>query len=107
MIALMAEYEAAPIKERTVAGLAAARSRGRDGGRTTKITPHLIDKAQRINEASGCTTPGSSPWRRSPPPAASRHDDLPKHPYRLSLAKLTGTIRRRMYRITGQSRAIT
>jgi DNA invertase Pin-like site-specific DNA recombinase len=39
MFALMAEYEAALIKERTQAGLIAARSRGRTGGRKPKMTP--------------------------------------------------------------------
>ena len=48
MFALMAEYEAALIKERTQAGLAAARVRGRTGGRKPKMTPTLIDKAQRM-----------------------------------------------------------
>ena len=39
MFALMAEYEAALIKERTQAGLIAARARGRTGGRKSKMTP--------------------------------------------------------------------
>lgn len=51
MFALMAEYEAALIKERTQAGLAAARARGRTGGRKPKMTPKLIDKAQRMYDA--------------------------------------------------------
>jgi len=51
MFALMAEYEAALIKERTQAGLAAARVRGRTGGRKPKMTPTLIDKAQRMYDA--------------------------------------------------------
>ena len=51
MFALMAEYEAALIRERTAAGLAAARARGRVGGRTPKMTPALIDKAQRMYDA--------------------------------------------------------
>jgi len=51
MFALMAEYEAALIRERTQAGLAAARSRGRYGGRKPKMTPALIDKAQRMYDA--------------------------------------------------------
>ncbi|MBA3293743.1 MAG: recombinase family protein [Geodermatophilaceae bacterium] len=51
MFALMAEYEAALIKERTHAGLAAARARGRTGGRKPKMTPKLIDKAQRMYDA--------------------------------------------------------
>ncbi len=39
IFALMAEYEAALIKERTQAGLAAPRARGRTGGRKPKMTP--------------------------------------------------------------------
>jgi len=51
IFALMAEYEAALIKERTHAGLAAARARGRTGGRKPKMIPKLIDKAQRMYDA--------------------------------------------------------
>jgi DNA invertase Pin-like site-specific DNA recombinase len=51
VFALMAEYEAALIRERTQAGLAAARARGRRGGRKPKMTPALIDKAQRMYDA--------------------------------------------------------
>jgi len=51
IFALMAEYEAALIKERTMAGLAAARARGRTGGRRPKMTPELTDKAQRMYDA--------------------------------------------------------
>ncbi|WP_434614920.1 recombinase family protein [Arthrobacter sp. A5] len=65
MFALMAEYEAALIRERTKAGLIAARFRGRKGGRTPKMTPELTAKH------SGCTTHASSPWPRSPTPATS------------------------------------
>lgn len=49
--ALMAEYEAALIAERTQAGLAAARARGRHGGRKPKMTPALVGKAQRMYDA--------------------------------------------------------
>jgi DNA invertase Pin-like site-specific DNA recombinase len=55
MFALMAEYEAALIKERTVAGLAAARARGRRGGRKPKMTPELIGKAQRMYDSKQFT----------------------------------------------------
>jgi DNA invertase Pin-like site-specific DNA recombinase len=51
MFALMVEYEAALIKERTLVGLAAARSRGRTGGRKPKMTPALINKAQRMYDS--------------------------------------------------------
>jgi DNA invertase Pin-like site-specific DNA recombinase len=55
MFALMAEYEAALIKERTLAGLAAARARGRSGGRKPKMTPELIGKAQRMYDSKQFT----------------------------------------------------
>jgi len=51
MFALMAEYEAALIRERTLAGLAAARTRGRSGGRKPKMTPDLVNKAQRMYDS--------------------------------------------------------
>ena len=47
----MAEYEAALIRERTQAGLAAARARGRTGGRKPKMTAAMIDKAQRMYDS--------------------------------------------------------
>jgi DNA invertase Pin-like site-specific DNA recombinase len=55
LFALLAEYEAALIKERTQAGLAAARARGRKGGRKPKMTPELIDKAQRMYDSRNFT----------------------------------------------------
>jgi DNA invertase Pin-like site-specific DNA recombinase len=55
MSALMAEYEAALIKEGTLAGLAAARARGRTGGRKPKMTPALINKAQRMYDSKQFT----------------------------------------------------
>jgi len=51
MFALMAEYEDALIKERTQAGLVAARARGRRGGRKPKMTPALVNKAQRMYDS--------------------------------------------------------
>lgn len=55
MFALMAEYEAALIAERTAAGLVAARARGRKGGRKPKMTPALVDKAQRMYDSRSFT----------------------------------------------------
>src|SRR5664280_3580850 len=55
MFALMAEYEAALIRERTPAGLAAARARGRKGWAETQDDPRAdreaIGKAQRMYDA--------------------------------------------------------
>jgi DNA invertase Pin-like site-specific DNA recombinase len=55
LFALLAEYEAALVKERTQAGLAAARARGRKGGRKPKMSPDLIDKAQRMYDSRNFT----------------------------------------------------
>lgn len=51
MFALIAEYEAVLIRERTAAGLAAVRARGRHGGRKPKMTPALINKVQRMYDS--------------------------------------------------------
>jgi DNA invertase Pin-like site-specific DNA recombinase len=56
MFALIAEYQAALIRERTQAGLQAARARGRKGGRKPKMTPELIGKAQRMYDSGQFTT---------------------------------------------------
>jgi len=55
MFALMAEYEAALTTERTLAGLTAARARGRTGGRKPKMTPALTHKAQRMYDSKRFT----------------------------------------------------
>lgn len=46
MFAALTEFERDVIRERTVAGLASARARGRKGGRTPKMTPAKIGLAQ-------------------------------------------------------------
>ncbi len=43
------------IREQTQAGLIAARARGRTGGRKPKMTPALIDQAQRTYDAKQLT----------------------------------------------------
>ena len=64
--ATMAEYEAALVRERTQAGLEAARARGPKGGRKPKMTPELIGKAHRpavpptIMTRRGGNYPGST-----------------------------------------------
>jgi DNA invertase Pin-like site-specific DNA recombinase len=45
IFAALAEFEAALIRERTRAGLAAARARGRRGGRPRKMTPEALRMA--------------------------------------------------------------
>lgn len=44
----LAEFEASLIRERTMAGLAAARARGRNGGRPKTLTPQQIEIGQTL-----------------------------------------------------------
>jgi DNA invertase Pin-like site-specific DNA recombinase len=46
IFAALAEFERELIRERTIAGLAAARARGRNGGRKPKMTPDKLRLAQ-------------------------------------------------------------
>src|SRR5215472_1555044 len=48
ILAALAEMERDPIRERVNAGLAAARARGRKGGRKPKLTPKQIAHARRL-----------------------------------------------------------
>jgi DNA invertase Pin-like site-specific DNA recombinase len=48
MMAALAEMERDLMIERTHAGLAAAKARGRNGGRRPKLTPQQIDMARRL-----------------------------------------------------------
>jgi DNA invertase Pin-like site-specific DNA recombinase len=52
MMAALAEFERDLIRERTTAGLAAARARGRTGGRPTVWTPEKLQAARSMH-ASG------------------------------------------------------
>lgn len=51
----LAEFERELIRERTHAGLAAARARGRAGGRPTVMTPEKIATAQQMFDSGGYT----------------------------------------------------
>ncbi|NQV34266.1 MAG: helix-turn-helix domain-containing protein, partial [Phycisphaeraceae bacterium] len=44
----LAEFERDIIKERTLAGLAAARARGRKGGRPRKLSKKQVEMAKRL-----------------------------------------------------------
>lgn len=48
VLAAVAEFERDMIRERTLAGLAAARARGKKGGRPTKMTPTKIAAARKM-----------------------------------------------------------
>ena len=99
IFALMAEYEAALIRERTQAGLAVARARGRKGGRKPKMTPELIGKAQRMYDArqftmaeiadSCAVTPMTIYPRPDPRPAIPGHQTRPsRSPLALTAARI-------------------
>ncbi|WP_269843806.1 recombinase family protein [Actinomyces qiguomingii] len=45
-----AQFERDLVRERTMTGLAAARARGRVGGRPTVMTPERVREARRIRE---------------------------------------------------------
>ena len=49
----IAEFERDLIRERTMAGLAAARARGRNGGRPNTMTPHKVAVARQMYDAKG------------------------------------------------------
>lgn len=51
MFAALAEFERSVIVERTHAGLAAARARGRTGGRRPKLTPRKLATARQLYDA--------------------------------------------------------
>ena len=51
----MAQFERDLISERTSAGLAAARARGRNGGRPTVVTPDKLATARRLYDARDMT----------------------------------------------------
>ncbi len=53
LFAALAEFERALILERTKAGLAAARARGRNGGAPFKMTPAKLRLAQASNREAG------------------------------------------------------
>jgi len=55
MLAAIAEFEHDLIVERTVDGLAAARTRGRKGGPKFKMTPIRIAQARAMYDAGGHT----------------------------------------------------
>ena len=78
MFAALAEFERDLIRERTAAGLAAARARGRRGGRPSVLTAHKLRVAQEMYSsgqytvAAIATTLGvsrASIYRHLTPPA--------------------------------------
>jgi len=69
LFAALAEFERDIIRERTTAGLAAARARGRAGGRPLVMTPEKIQVARAMYASRQHT------WRKSP-----RRSECPARP---------------------------
>lgn len=55
IFAALAEFERDLIRERTVAGLTAARARGRKGGRKPSLTPKKVEVARRMYQEGDST----------------------------------------------------
>ena len=55
VFAALAEFERDLIRERTAAGLAAARARGRHGGRPSVMTAHKLQVAREMYRSGQCT----------------------------------------------------
>jgi DNA invertase Pin-like site-specific DNA recombinase len=51
VLASLAEFERQLIRERTIAGLSAARARGRNGGRPSKMTPEKLRVAREMYDS--------------------------------------------------------
>ena len=73
IFALMAEYEAALIQERTMAGLAAARARGRTGGRPPALLAADKQAARALLKAPGITVEEVAHRLRVSPATLYRH----------------------------------
>lgn len=82
LFASLAEFERALIKERTKAGLAAARTRGRMGGRKPSLSPKKIDLARKMYESKDSTVAEiasvlgvsrATIYRHLAPPVAASH----------------------------------
>jgi DNA invertase Pin-like site-specific DNA recombinase len=103
VFAALAEFERDLVRERTSAGLAAARARGRHGGRPSVLTGHKLQVAQEMYSSGQYTVAAiaktlgvnrASIYRTSPAPPAdqpprARHSDcltscMPCHPGRFT-----------------------
>jgi DNA invertase Pin-like site-specific DNA recombinase len=110
IFAALAEYDRELIVEGTLDGLAAARSRGRVGGRPSKLTPQQLDQAQRLYDtgeltgdeiAAGFGVGRATLYRYLSP----GHGDCALVVYRNSKPKVDTDTNRR-YGETGQNEAV-
>jgi DNA invertase Pin-like site-specific DNA recombinase len=65
-LAVFAEFEREQIRERTKAGMKAAKARGRHIGRPRKLTPPLIEEARRFLAAGHNATEAAKRFKVSP-----------------------------------------
>ncbi len=80
---VFAAFEHNLISERTKAGLAAARARGRKGGRKPKLTPEQLDRAASLMRARQLTVREIARLSGMTPNTLYRHltpDGQPRHP---------------------------
>jgi DNA invertase Pin-like site-specific DNA recombinase len=97
MFGALAEFERSLIRERTQAGLAAARRVGRTGGRPPKLTDDDIEAARAML---------ANPDRRHPNRASPRRlsrDALSVHPRRANKHRRTAPMHFKRYQIDGDS----
>jgi DNA invertase Pin-like site-specific DNA recombinase len=108
ILGAIAEFEHALMSERTMDGLAAARARGRTGGRPPKLNPDQIALAQQLYDAGERTVQqiadllnvprttiyghlnGKRPASNAPREEPHRHPDELKHPPRIAIPSTNG-----------------
>ncbi len=66
----LAQFERVLIRERTMAGLAAARARGRRGGRPSKLMPELLRQAEAMLQDTRGAIPSSATRSATSPSGA-------------------------------------
>ena len=107
----LAEFERDLIRDRTMAGLTAGRSRGRVGGRPPALTPHKLAVARQMHASR------HTPWKPSPRSSASaeqpstatspnrraRHRRTPGHRSHPSDSLLCGQGQLREYRASNRA----
>ena len=117
MFAALAEFEHDVIRERTIAGLAAARARGREGGRKSAFDKNMLARAQAgVRDHDVAATPlcaelGIS-WLALPEPNAGRRTDRKRAsvscqasgPSRETETKEGGSLQRCRHRFSGRER---
>jgi DNA invertase Pin-like site-specific DNA recombinase len=92
IFAALAEFEHALIVERTHAGLAAARARGRHGGRPPKMTPDRVKLAREMYESQRYTVAAIAENLGVSRPTIYKHLQILPHEHRRGRAANAGHI---------------